>query len=329
MGTISHALRQRLLHLAQPGLHAIDDAQRVLAEAHDDDAADDFALAVELRRRRAAGPGRCATRATSPTRTGVPRSLALDGDLLDVVHRLQVAAAAHHVLAAGELEQPPLDVVVARLDRVDHVARRDLVRREPYRIEVDLVLLHEPADAGHFRHARHAREPAPQVPVLEAAQVGERVPPGVVDERVLEDPADAGRVGSDRRVDALGQLAADALQVLDDAAARPVDVGAVLEDDVDVRDAEIGEAADRLHVRRRDERRDDRIGDLVLDQIGTAARPLGRDDHLHVRDVRHRVERRVQHRPDAPDGQRQRPDEHQHAVMRAPDDESFNHGFCP
>ena len=43
-----HARRQRRLHLAQLRLDAVDHAQRVLAEAHDDDAADDLALAVEL-----------------------------------------------------------------------------------------------------------------------------------------------------------------------------------------------------------------------------------------------------------------------------------------
>ena len=66
---------QRLLDLAHPRLHAVDDAQRVLAEPHDDDAADGLALAVELRD---ASPQVRpeATCATSPTRTGVPRSLA-------------------------------------------------------------------------------------------------------------------------------------------------------------------------------------------------------------------------------------------------------------
>ena len=164
---------------------------------------------------------------------------------------VRVAASAHHVLAAGELEQPSFDVVVARANRVDDVARRHLNAASRVGIEIDLVLLHEAADGGDLRDARHARQPSPQIPVLEAAQIRERVPAGLVHERVLEHPADAGGVGPDRRVDAVRQLAADALQVLDDAAAGPVDVGAVLEDDVDVRDAEVGEAADRLHLRRR------------------------------------------------------------------------------
>ena len=114
------------LHLPQLGLDAVDHAQRVLAEAHDDDAADDFALAVELgdaapdvrpephlARRRARGPA--CRRASAPS-----------DDLLDVVDRLQVAAAADHVLAARELEQASLDVVVARANRLDDVLDADV-----------------------------------------------------------------------------------------------------------------------------------------------------------------------------------------------------------
>ena len=88
-----------------------------------------------------------------------------------------------------------------------------------------------------------------------------------------------------------GQSVADALQVLDDTAAGPVDVGAVLEDDVDVRDAEVGEPSHGLHARRRDQRGDDRVGHLVLDEVRAPPVPLGDDDHLHVGDVRDGVER--------------------------------------
>ena len=81
---------------------------------------------------------------------------------------------------------------------------------------------------------RHARQPVAQVPVLEAPEIGERVPSRVVDQRVLVDPADAGGIGADGRIDARRQLSADTLQVFDDAAAGPVDVRAVIEDHVDV-----------------------------------------------------------------------------------------------
>ena len=67
------------------------------------------------------------------------------------------------------------------------------------RIDVDLILLDEAADARDLGDAWHGGEPVAQIPVLEAAQLGQVVLPGLVNQRVLEDPADAGRVGADRR----------------------------------------------------------------------------------------------------------------------------------
>ena len=65
-------------------LHALDDVERVLAVAHDHDAADRLALAVPLEQRRAGCRGRSAPSPTSSTRTGVPlRPLGAERDLLD------------------------------------------------------------------------------------------------------------------------------------------------------------------------------------------------------------------------------------------------------
>src|SRR5262249_3132770 len=86
---------------------------------------------------------------------------------------------------------------------------------------------------------------------------------------------------------------ADAGQDLEDAAPRPVEVGAVLEDDVHERHTEHRLAAHRGDVRRADERGDDGKADLILDEIGRAAGPLGEDGHLHVGEVGERVERRA------------------------------------
>ena len=48
-GDDAHALRKRGLHLLEARLDAVDDLARVLAVAHDDDAAHGIALAVEIR----------------------------------------------------------------------------------------------------------------------------------------------------------------------------------------------------------------------------------------------------------------------------------------
>ena len=60
---------------------------------------------------------------------------------------------------------------------------------------------------------------------------------------VLIDPADAGRVRAQGSGPRRRQPPRRGAQIFEHALTRPVDVGAVLEDDVDERDAEEGEAA--------------------------------------------------------------------------------------
>ncbi len=285
------ALRQPGGDLADLLLDGADDAQGVFAEAHDHDAAGHLAAAVELDDAAAdvGAEDHLGDVAHQHRRAG----LAADHDALDVRDGLDVAPAAHHVLAAAELEQPPLDVVVGHPDALHHVADGDAVGREAVGVDVDLVLLDEAADAGHLGHARDAGERVADVPVLQRPQVGEVVRAALVDQRVGEHPADAGGVGAEDRGGALGELAADLLQVLEHPGARPVDVGPVLEDRVDVGEAEVRKPAHGFDPGGGDEGGDDRVGDLVLDQIRAASLPGRVDDHLHVGDVRHRVERDV------------------------------------
>ena len=89
-----------------------------------------------------------------------------------------------------------------------------------------------------------------------------------IHQRVLVDPPHAGGVRADLGAHSLRKSRQDLAQILEDAAARPVEVGAVLEDDVDVGEAEVGKAADGFHLGRTQESRDDRIGDLVLQDVG-------------------------------------------------------------
>ena len=48
----------------------------------------------------------------------------------------RVAAAAHHVLGARELDQPSADVVVAGADGVDDLVDRDVVGAQPVGIDL-------------------------------------------------------------------------------------------------------------------------------------------------------------------------------------------------
>ncbi len=216
--------------------------------------------------RRISGPSD--TRPMSPTVSGVPFLVRLDDDLADVLDRLEVAAAPDHVLAPRELDEAPADLVVALADRLHDGLERQAVRRERVRVQRHLVLLLEAAHARDLRDAGHRLHGVPQEPVLIRADLVGRVLPALVDEGVLVDPADARRVRPELGLHAGGEARLDRRELLEDARARPVDVGPVLEDDVDVREAEVREAPDRLHLRRAEEGRHDRIRDLVLEDVG-------------------------------------------------------------
>ena len=78
------------------------------------------------------------------------------------------------------------------------------------------------------------------------------MPAGLVNQGVHVYPADTCCVRSQRWRDAGRQVASYALHVFDDAGAGPIEVGIVIEDDVDEREAEEGIPAYDLDVRRGD-----------------------------------------------------------------------------
>ncbi len=285
-----HARGERRLDLLQPRLDALDDVEGVLAAAHHDDAAHGVPLAVEI----GDAPSNLGAERHAPDvrdRQRRPLLVRLDDDLSDVLDRLEVAAAPDHVFAPRELDEAPADLVVALADRLHDGLERQAVRRERVRVQRHLVLLLEAAHARDLRDAGHRLHRVPQEPVLIRADLVGRVLPALVDERVLVDPADARRVGPELGLHPCGEARLDLRQVLEDARARPVDVGAVLEDDVDVREAEVREAPDRLHLRRAEKGRHDRIRDLVLEDV-RAPVPARIDDDLRVREIGDGVERR-------------------------------------
>jgi hypothetical protein len=81
-------------------------------------------------------------------------------------------------------------------------------------------------------------------------------------------------------------MSADLLQVFNHTRARPVEVGAVFKNYIDVGIAKHGLRADGLHMRGGQQAGDDWVGYLVFDDIGRLACPTRMNDHLHVRDVR-------------------------------------------
>ena len=73
------------------------------------------------------------------------------------------------------------------------------MRKADVGIELDLVLLHEAADARDLRDAGNGFERVAELPVLQAAQVGQAQAMAAVDQHVLVHPSGAGRVGPDAR----------------------------------------------------------------------------------------------------------------------------------
>ena len=188
--------------------------------------------------RRNSGPS--CTLATLPTVTGVPlwrrarcpQCLAA-ADQADAAHCHLLVARLHHLRA---------DVVVAALDGGDDLAQRDVVGAELDGIEIDLVLLHEAADARDFGDSGHGVELVLDEPVLHGVKRAAVV--GTFD-RVPEDLAYAGRIRPHHRYDARRQEAAGQAQPLQHAGAREVDVHRVFEDHVHHREAE---GRGRAHV---------------------------------------------------------------------------------
>ena len=304
--------------------------QGVLAEAHHDNTARDFPAAVQLDDSAAhVGTqhhlGDVAQQHRGP-------GLASDHDRLDVLDGLDVAPAPNHVFPAAEFEQAPLHVIVGGLDAVDDLPDGNPVSRKAVGVDVDLVLLHKAPDAGHLRDALDAGQGVAQIPILKRPQIRQVVPAALVHQGVGIHPADPGRIGSQHRCRTFGKLRGDLLQVFEHPRARPVDVGAVLEDHVDIGEAEIRQPPHGFDLRGGDEGRDDGVGDLVFDQIRAAALPRGVDDHLNIGDVRYGVQRDVLHGVDPGEHQQQDAGKHQEPVPGAGVNDFFDHGdplYCP
>ena len=84
-----------------------------------------------------------------------------------------------------------------------------------------------------------------------------------------------------------------------------------------------------LHMRRGEQAGDDRIGHLVFDDVGRLACPACVNDHLHVGDVRQRIQRNMLQRPDSGKCEQQHSGKDQEAIARAHFDDSGEHHMPP
>src|SRR6266571_4536067 len=199
----AHAFRQRAFDLLDFLFYPVDHVEGVLAVAHDHDATDSFAASVQF----SDTAPNVAAKMHGGDVLQINRRpvLDLEDNVLDVLDFFNVAAPAHVILRGRDLENFSADIGVAHFDGVDHLAERNVVSNERVWIEIDLVLLYESADWRDFRNAFHGRERVTEIPILNRAQLREIVFAAVINQRVLVDPANAGRIGANDRIHAFGQ----------------------------------------------------------------------------------------------------------------------------
>ena len=122
-----------------------------------------------------------------------------------------------------------------------------------------------------------------------------------------------------------GRLFADEAHALEHARPREIQIDAVLEDDVDHREAERRLRAHDAHAGEPLQVRRERIRDLVLDFLRAVPGPVGEDDDLVVGQIGNRVDRRGRQRPPAPAGEAEIQDDDDEPVPEREVDESIDH----
>jgi len=92
---------------------------------------------------------------------------------------------------------------MTRPNGLDHPRHRQVVGEQHRGIERDLVLLDVAADARDLSDTLDAFEPVAHGPIVERAQLAQVMAAGLVDQCVLEHPADTGGIGAERWNDIL------------------------------------------------------------------------------------------------------------------------------
>src|SRR5260221_6688474 len=110
------------------------------------------------------------------------------------------------------------------------------------------MLTNKAYDRRDLRDSGYGLKRLTDLPVLQTSQIGEIEIVAPIDQQVFVDPTGSSGVGTDDGVDSGRELARELLHVFKHAAARPIDVSAILEDDEHVRVVEHGLRANRLHM---------------------------------------------------------------------------------
>src|SRR4030088_213595 len=113
----------------------------------------------------------------------------------------------------------------------------------------------------------------------------------LVDERVLVNPTNASGVRSDDRIDTFWQGTSHRVQIFDYSRPGPINVRTILKDDVNERFTEHRFTANKFNLRRRNKFGRDRVGNLIFNQVGRTAFPIGINNDLNVAQIGNRIER--------------------------------------
>ncbi|MNI07075.1 hypothetical protein D3C73_600780 [compost metagenome] len=317
--------RQAVLDGLKACLGIIDDRQCIGTEPLKHDAACDFAFTVEF-----GDPPPFVGNQFDPCNITEPERRAahrLQNDVLDIGYALQIAAPAHHELEFGKLDRAAPDIRIAGAHGIGDVGERNVLRLQPDRIDHDGILPDETADTGDLGNTFGFRYREPHDPVLQGPQLRKRHL--LCHHGILIDPADTRRIRTERRRDPARKAALRDIEIFKHAAARPVRIGAILEDHIDEGCAEEGEAPHHLGFRHCQHGGRQRIGHLVLDDLRRLTGIIGVDDHLNIGEIGNGVERQ---RPQGVNAARDRQhgsNKDQDQIAGGPGYHTGDHCFAP
>ena len=245
-----------------------------------------------------------------------------DDDVFDVVNGLNVSLSPDEIFGIRHLDDFPTDVVVGSHDGVLDAGDRYPVPFQLVRIYVNLVLAHVTADGSHFGHSLNTLEVKLHIPILHSAKRSQIILPF---QRVPEDVAHAGPVGAELHLCACRQCGLYCRQFFENTTPGPVEIGRLIENDIDERHPEHRLGPDCRHLRHTLESGHKRKCDLVFHELGRSSHPLGEDDDLVFRQIGNRIKRRVGYGPDAPSHHNQVEQNHNELVAGGKIDYFFNH----
>ncbi len=293
---------QRRREGGEAGLDRVDDGLRILAHAQSDDGPDLFTVGV--------GEQSLAELSAEPDRRDVAEAqaralpgIAAQHDVLHVGDRADEAHATDHGFEAAPFDAHRARVAAGLAQRHHQQVQRQALRREPRRIDVDLVLARDPArrrDLRDARHRPHRRGDELIEQVAFALEVGWAL------ERERVDLAHRRRVRAEARDDAGRQDALHLREPFEHARARRVEVAALVEDHIDVTRAIQRHPAHGLHARQALQLPPEPARDLLVDVGRALPRPLRPDDDLVVAQVGDGVHRHLPPRPQPREAERQR-----------------------